>query len=441
MIAVLFGLTLLAAYLIGAIPFGYLVARWRGVDIFQQGSGNIGATNVGRVLGRRFGILVFVLDVAKGAVPVALAGWVGRQLDSELSATLSADAMPVGAGLAAFLGHLFSIYLRFRGGKGVATGAGVVAVLLPGPTLAGLLTWIAVVAASRYVSLASVAAAVALCLSRLCLLPEPFAPDHRLLTSFCLVAAGLVVLRHRANISRLLGGTENRLPETSTMLLLTKIVHVLSLGLWFGMGVFFTLIVGLSLFHTFETLGAKPAAQRPIWFPVAAEFDRDPQFLKDQGTRAAGAAISPLFDWFFLLQGVCGFLAVATALSWSWSQPHETVHKVRTILLVLALVTVVAGWPLERKVSQLRDVRHQTADAVLKSAAPVPEAVQEAANVARAEFGRWHGYSLLLTLCTVLLVTVAMALAASLPSANEKETSQAPAAKEATQPAESTPTS
>src|SRR3954469_12238656 len=104
-------LAALLAYVVGAVPFGYLVARLRGVDIFSAGSGNIGATNVGRVLGRKFGLLVFVLDFLKGAVPVAL---VRAYLPAEPWAA-------VAAGLAAFVGHMFPVYLRFRGGKGVAT--------------------------------------------------------------------------------------------------------------------------------------------------------------------------------------------------------------------------------------------------------------------------------------------------------------------------------
>ncbi len=136
-------LLILAGYLIGAIPFGYLVARWRGVDILRQGSGNIGATNVGRVLGRTWGLLVFVLDFAKGAGPT-LVGRFAPQPDDWLP-----DALPVLVGVAAFLGHMFPVYLRFRGGKGVATGAGVVAVLLPVPLLGTLLVWVAVVLATR----------------------------------------------------------------------------------------------------------------------------------------------------------------------------------------------------------------------------------------------------------------------------------------------------
>src|SRR5262249_47203103 len=145
----------LVAYLIGSLPFGYLVARSRAIDIFCHGSGNIGATNVGRVLGKRLGLLVFVLDFAKGAVPVALAMAVGRRLDLEADPDALAKTLGVVAGLGAFLGHLFPLYLRFHGGKGVATGAGIIVMLLPGPALGALLTWVAVLCASSYVSLAS----------------------------------------------------------------------------------------------------------------------------------------------------------------------------------------------------------------------------------------------------------------------------------------------
>ena len=122
------------AYFIGAIPFGYLIARAKGVDLFQVGSGNIGATNVGRVLGRKYGILVFVLDFLKGAGPVGLVPVIVRCLPMEYREQgQSIDLLRVATALAAFFGHLFPIYLRFRGGKGVATGAGTVFVLVPGP--------------------------------------------------------------------------------------------------------------------------------------------------------------------------------------------------------------------------------------------------------------------------------------------------------------------
>src|SRR5208283_4575680 len=105
--------TLLISYLVGAIPFGYLVARWRGVDILRQGSGNIGATNIGRVLGRRYGILVFLLDFAKGALPVVAAKRLGLFLGNNDPQSLEVEILGVTVGLAALLGHLFPIYLRF----------------------------------------------------------------------------------------------------------------------------------------------------------------------------------------------------------------------------------------------------------------------------------------------------------------------------------------
>src|SRR5688572_21374902 len=162
-------LALVASYLIGAIPFGWLIARGRGVDIFHAGSGNIGATNVGRVLGRKWGILVFVLDFAKGAAPVVLAGILPASVHE---ATGPPDALRVAVALCTFLGHMFPVYLGFRGGKGVATGAGTVFVLVPGPAAVAILTWAAVVGASRTVSLGSIVAAGMLCAARLLSVPD-----------------------------------------------------------------------------------------------------------------------------------------------------------------------------------------------------------------------------------------------------------------------------
>jgi len=418
-IGAIFG-TFLLAYLVGGVPFGYLVARWRGVDILRQGSGNIGATNVGRILGRRFGILVFCLDFAKGALPVVAT--------QRLAAALGETPQVLGAvaGLAAFLGHLFPVYLRFRGGKGVATGAGVVAVLVPIPTALALLTWVAAVCATRYVSVASLAAAVVLCVGRLVLIPTPLAGENLIITVVCLLAAALVFERHRANIGRLLRGEENRLKETLTMQLVTRTIHVLAIGLWFGTAVFFTFVVALTLFRTLEAEAALERQERPLWFPLPAVFDQGEQTRKEQGIRAAGAAISPLFDWYFLIQGVCGLLAACTALGWPRLEPKARVHRLRVVLLVAALLTVVVGWPLERKVSALRAVRNEASDALLTQTAAssltrapgLPEDVdkiKQTANAARADFGRWHFYSLMLNFVTVLLVTVAMALAAYLP--------------------------
>jgi acyl-phosphate glycerol 3-phosphate acyltransferase len=391
----LIAILLVGAYLLGAVPFGYVLARWHGIDIFQHGSGNIGATNVGRVLGKRYGILVFVLDFAKGAIPTALAARFGPQAD------LPPGLLPVAAGLAAFLGHLFPVYLGFRGGKGVATGAGVVAVLLPWAAAAAFLTWLTLVAWTRYISLASVVAGGALCVFRVFGLPEPFAVEHRILTVFCFVAAGLVLVRHKSNVSRLLQGTESRLPDSPTMRQLTKVLHIVAVGLAFGSGVFFSFVVALSLFHTFEGLGSLPPAERPAWLPVSADFD------KEKGTRLAGFAVGPLFVPYFLLQGTCALIALATSLTWSRAEPTVRVHRLRFSVLTLALITILAGWPLLIRVSELRVLRYHPEPAV--------------AEAARAAFGTWHTISLLLNLVTVLLVAGAMILVAWLPPAGPEQ--------------------
>lgn len=206
------------------------------------------------------------------------------------------------------------------------------------------------------------------------------------------------------------------------MLTLSKTLHVLAVGLWFGANVFFTFVVGLTLFGHLEAVAGRPAGSRPLWFPVPAEYERPrpserfPEPLrKDQGTRAAGEAISPMFDQFFALQGACAALALATALTW-WGRPGAA-HRPRAVVLALALTTVAVGWWLERRVSELRDLRNAAAEVVLKADEPISEAVG-AADAARAEFGRWHTYSLLLNFVTLGLVTAAMALSAALPQAD-----------------------
>ena len=239
------------------------------MDILRQGSGNIGATNVGRVLGRKYGLLVFALDFAKGAVP-ALAG----QWTPEPAGWLP-DTLAALAGVAAFVGHMFPVYLKFRGGKGVATGAGVVAVLLPLPLLGALLVWLCVVLATRYVSLGSVLAAVFLAGQRLALTPRPWAPEHLVATLFCLTAAALVLLRHQANLPRLGQGKENQLKESAFMLNLARSLHVLALGTCFGAQVMF-LILGLQLFPTFDKIVQEPEDKRPIWLRVPPELTREP---------------------------------------------------------------------------------------------------------------------------------------------------------------------
>jgi acyl-phosphate glycerol 3-phosphate acyltransferase len=403
-----------AAYLLGAVPFGYAVARARGVDILSHGSGNIGATNVGRILGRGFGILVFVLDFAKGALPTLAAGLLSP-------ADVPPEWSQVTAGIAAFLGHLFPIYLRFRGGKGVATGAGVVAVLAPLPTAVALLIWAAVFSGTRYMSLASLTAAAVLCALRIAFTPGPFTGPTGVVTVFCLVAASLVALRHRANIGRLLSGTENRFKESPTMSRLGKTLHVLAVGLWFGSVVFFT-VTGLVVFDTFEKFAEKPAAERPGWLPVPPQYERtrpSPRFpeplRKEQGIRVGGAVVGPLFPIYFGLQATCAAVAAITAFGWLGSRQLGTLPRLRFAVLAAALVCVAAGWVVEQKVSDLRVPRDEQTDKLLASSDPSAAQITDA-EAARRAFVQWHLVSLALNMLTLALVTVAMALTARLPS-------------------------
>lgn len=146
-----------ASYLIGSIPFGYLIGRLHGIDIRKVGSGNIGATNVTRSIGRIAGKICFFLDFLKGALPVVLVNMTFEENTANLA---------LAAGLAVILGHVFPIYLRFRGGKGVATAAGVALALAPYPLLCALAVWVVTFLTSRYVSLASIVAAASLRSSR-----------------------------------------------------------------------------------------------------------------------------------------------------------------------------------------------------------------------------------------------------------------------------------
>jgi acyl phosphate:glycerol-3-phosphate acyltransferase len=191
---------LLLSYLLGSIPFGLLFARlFGGGDVRQSGSGNIGATNVARVAGPLPGILTLLFDTAKGALAVWLA--------AHFSAN-SAKAM-IFAGLAALLGHCFPAWLRFKGGKGVATGLGVFAALCPLAALAAALLFLLVFLFGRFVSLASISAAAALPLLVYFLWVPHHAPP--LVISFgTLFAAALIIYKHDANLQRLVEGTEPR---------------------------------------------------------------------------------------------------------------------------------------------------------------------------------------------------------------------------------------
>ncbi|MEW6500789.1 MAG: glycerol-3-phosphate 1-O-acyltransferase PlsY [Thermodesulfobacteriota bacterium] len=184
-------LLLLGAYLLGAIPFGLVIGKLAGVDVRTAGSGNIGATNVNRLLGKRLGLATLVADVAKGVVPMVVAGWL-------LEGAAHRDLLVNLCGAAAFLGHLFPVYLRFRGGKGVATALGLFLYLTPLAALAAALFFVAAVYNWGYVSLGSLTAAL--------FMPGLIwliyrAPEPALLA---LGVGALIWLKHRENIGRLM---------------------------------------------------------------------------------------------------------------------------------------------------------------------------------------------------------------------------------------------
>lgn len=207
-------LVALVAYLIGAIPFGYLVARAvRGIDIREHGSKNIGATNVGRVMGLKWFFVVFLLDFLKAAIPVSLLAYTSWPLERGIVPEgWPQSAVAAIAGLCILLGNMFPVYLQFRGGKGAATGTGVMLPLVPIPLLVALATFIVVFFTTRYVSLGSILAAVALAATQLGIhRSEAFSGEAAPVTWLCMIGASLVIWRHRTNIVRLLQGTENKI--------------------------------------------------------------------------------------------------------------------------------------------------------------------------------------------------------------------------------------
>ncbi|MEQ9459651.1 MAG: glycerol-3-phosphate 1-O-acyltransferase PlsY [Phycisphaeraceae bacterium] len=212
-------LWMLAAYLAGSIPFGLLIGRARGIDIRHHGSKNIGATNVGRVLGRPLGLLCFALDLAKGLTPVLLYCTLGPGVapGSGLLAALSGLAVAV----AAMAGHILPIWLKFKGGKGVATGLGITLGLYPILTLPAVavgLLWLATTWITGYVSLASVIASALLPpLALVSSLVQGGTPaEAATYTTITTALAAMIIIRHRANLQRLRQGTEARVKWART---------------------------------------------------------------------------------------------------------------------------------------------------------------------------------------------------------------------------------
>lgn len=199
--AVLIGGITGLAYLLGAIPTGYLLARLKGVDIRKVGSGNIGATNVYRCIGKSWGILTFVLDFLKGYLPAVIF----PILFQRWSAGISGAHLSMLCGCMAVIGHNWPVYLRFRGGKGMATGAGALLGFAPLAMLIGVVGWLIFFLATRYVSLSSMLAAV------LIVAGSWWLYHGQILIPVTLSVMGAIVIwRHKTNLQRLLAGTEYR---------------------------------------------------------------------------------------------------------------------------------------------------------------------------------------------------------------------------------------
>jgi glycerol-3-phosphate acyltransferase PlsY len=215
---VIYMLVVLSAYFLGSIPFGFLVAKAKGIDIRNVGSGNIGATNAMRALGKPAGILVLVLDALKGWLACYLgqaiyAHFAHRFIPFEVSsytdyptesAVMLARFATVG-GVCAVLGHNYTCWLKFKGGKGIATTAGVFIALAPSALLVGLIVFVVAVVLTRYISVGSIAAAIALPATVWIMTP------HNIFLGVVTTALGvLAIYKHKSNIKRLMAGTENR---------------------------------------------------------------------------------------------------------------------------------------------------------------------------------------------------------------------------------------
>lgn len=198
----LYGICMIAAYAIGSVPFGFIVGKSHGIDIRTKGSGNIGATNVFRTIGKGWGVLTFMLDVVKGFV----SAYTLPLLAAKFMHYDSGQSLNLLCACSAVAGHNWPVFLKFKGGKGIATTAGALLGIAPSALGIGLLTWLIVFPLSRYVSLASIAGATAMTISGWFL----FKDDGILIPMFLTLMGCLAVIRHKSNIKRLMNGSENR---------------------------------------------------------------------------------------------------------------------------------------------------------------------------------------------------------------------------------------
>lgn len=206
---------ILLAYLLGSVPFALLLGLYLGIDIRKTGSGNIGATNLGRAAGRKWGVLAFLLDFLKGLLPVAAAAVLATRNPEALE--LSPRYFAIAAGIAAIAGHIFPVYLAFRGGKGVATTFGVMAGLSWPSTLAAGAVWGLLYLLTRTVSIASMTAALALPIAVAVVEHGTLRDDGAGVLALAILLAAVIVWRHRTNLARLLAGEEHRFPKDASL--------------------------------------------------------------------------------------------------------------------------------------------------------------------------------------------------------------------------------
>ena len=406
----------IAAYLLGSIPFGYLAGRLHGVALRAVGSGNIGATNAGRVLGRLWGWGVFILDFSKGA-GCTLLGMIPAFKEGPWPVELPAAL----CGAAALIGHLFPVYLGFKGGKGVATGAGVIACLIPIPFLHALLLWLLIVLATRMISAGSVVAAIVLAAWGV----ERFARGESAVASTLALCAGIaVILKHLGNIKRIISGTENRLTDGPLFQILPERLLLTASGAWLGMGLFFSFTVGLGVFGAFEELSLRES--RPYWLALPEGLTRPAEtglFLpdplrKEQGSLLAGVAVSALFPWYFHLQALLGAICLGGAAGCRPRQRWLITLAAATCLLALA------GWGLERHVETLRVPRNEWTTRYILASDAERTSLAENVRSTRAAFRQGHTASLLLNMAT--LAGVAGITLVALTRSSRKATDQPP---------------
>jgi len=415
-------LGMLVSYLVGAIPFGLFLAKIKGIDILNQGSGNIGATNVGRVLGAKYGLAVFVLDALKGALP-AKAGMF--YLDTPLGPEIAGILM----GASAIFGHLFPIYLKFKGGKGIATSAGAMAMLVPIPLALALLTWAAFTSSWGFVSLGSLASTIALCSSQAFIALKSGTQGSMYLLAFTFLATVLVWIKHIPNIYRLLAGAENRVKDSTLWRSVASILLQLSLGIWLGTVVFFTGVIGPGVFTWFEKLCV--TENPPYWLPTPEAFKANTPvgfpnpLLKEQASRLAGVVVSPAFPVYFAIQVICGFTALIILWGNQRRNPAGTLGKTMLACIGVGLLLAIAGWAWEPKVEKDRIERARLTDQALLQKAYNQDLVQSALK-ARKDFTNSHLVSLGLNITSALGMLAGIILFAIINANRNIQPAQAP---------------